>query len=193
VTSGVEEWLAHRLGRLAGHLADRRVSVDDLLPTEVPQEHPSALGAGHAVGERLVLIELLQQLKPARGVIALEQRGDGLVDLRDRLTVAGVEKRVGVGEEVVSLPRHGREAGEPAHVFGGDALQVSGLTAALAPMMPKRLVLTRDGPRAETVRGEQERIVVAEQHLDAPADPGSLILQPHDQLDGADAVRSVID
>src|SRR5215213_9457062 len=35
--------------------------------------------------------------------------------------------------------------------------------------------------------------MVAEQHLDASSSGGSLLLDSHDQLDGADAVRSVID
>ena len=98
-----------------------------------------------------------------------------------------------VGEEVVSFPRHGREGGEPAHMIGRDALQVSVLTAALLPMVTKGLVLIRDGSRAETVRGQQEHVVVAEQHLDSSPGPGSLLLQSHDQVDSANPVRSVID
>jgi hypothetical protein len=78
-------------------------------------------------------------------------------------------------------------------VIGRDALQVSGLSAALLPVMPKGLVLTRDGSCAEMVGGQQEHIVVAEQHLDTSTRPGSLLLQPHDQVDGANPVRSVID
>src|SRR5215213_1134220 len=74
-----------------------------------------------------------------------------------------------------------------------DALQVSFLPATLLPMIPKRFVLPRDGPRAETVRGQQEYVMVAEQYLDASSSGGSLLLQSHDQLDGADAFRSMID
>src|SRR5215210_7158536 len=127
--------------------------VDELPAAEVVQERPGAIDSGRGVDERSMLAELLQQPKPAGGVIALKQGVHGLIDLRDRLAVVGVKQRVGVREEVLSFSRHGREAGEPAHAIGREALQVSLLTATLSPMVPERLVLTRDGPGAETVRG----------------------------------------
>src|SRR5215217_5210407 len=193
LTTGVEEWLPYRLGRLPGHFGDGGMPVHELPAAELPQERPGTVGSGPGVYERLMLAELVQQSIPARDVIAPKQTAHGLVDLCDRLAVAGVEQCVSVSKEVLAFPRHGGEAGEPAHVIGRDALQVSGLATVLLPIVLRRLLGAWDRLRAETVRGQQEHVVVAEQHLDTSASLGSLFLQTHDELNGAYAVRAMID
>src|SRR5215213_5644091 len=137
LTTGVEQGLPHRLGRLPGHFRDGGMPVHELPAAEVSQERLGALGSSSGVDKRLMLVELVQKSIPRCRVIALQQLGHSLVDLRDRSAVAGIEQCVGVGEEMIALPGHGREAGEPVHMIRRDALQVSFLTATLLPMIPK--------------------------------------------------------
>src|SRR5215208_2257904 len=51
-TGGVEERLAHRLGRLTGDLRYGSMPVDELLAAEGVQEGAGALGSGRGVDER---------------------------------------------------------------------------------------------------------------------------------------------
>ena len=79
--------------------------------------------------------------------------------------------------------------GQPGAVRCAQPLQVCPASTVAAPLRDELV----GGPRAaKTVRGQQEEVVVAQDRADVAANRLRLVLQAHDQIKDADAVRPAI-
>ena len=103
-----------------------------------------------------------------------------------------VKACVGVREQTVVDQSHGWEASQPLDVDLGKSLQIAHDTAIGQPIFQERASTTGRRPARKPMRRQDKWLMVSQQGLHTATRPHRLTLQPHDELDDSNAVRTTI-
>ena len=139
-----------------------------------------------------MLRKLVQEAVPFGHVLTGQDLGEPCVHGVYGAAVVQIEQRVRVHQEINVKQRHRRQAPQPALMVSRETLEVGLDAASLQPALEQRLASRRADGVTELARRHQQHVVVADDHEQATTRPRRVLLQPHQQLDHADAVGPAV-